>query len=90
MRKLHTQSCWDEMIETAELSLDQKSAGIKAAAAPALFRGFALWIALLLLYFLLLPSAAETAPPAAADPQALASALPATPAARGGPEPQVR
>ena len=57
------------MIETVEISLDQKSAGIKATPAPAPSRGFALWVVLLLLYFMLLPSAAEPGP-AGATPQA--------------------
>lgn len=69
------------MIETAELSLDQKSAGIKAAASPAISRGFALWVVLLLLYFLLLPSAAQTGSPAADAAHALASTSPAVQAA---------
>ena len=48
------------MIETDELSLAQKSAGIKAVAAPAPSRGFVLWVVLLLVYFLLVPSTAQT------------------------------
>lgn len=74
------------MIETAELSLDQKSAGIKAAAAPAISRGFALWVVLLLLYFLLLPSAAQTGSPAAEAPDTLVSTLPGADPTGGAPE----
>lgn len=52
------------MIETTHQSLDQKPAGIKVAPASAASRAFVLWMALLLLYFLILPSAAESGPPA--------------------------
>jgi len=40
--------------------LNQKPAMIKAASPATPSRGFALWLALLVLYFLLLPSAADT------------------------------
>jgi hypothetical protein len=48
------------MFEAIDKSLDQKHARIKAALPVTPTRGFALWLALLLLYFLLLPSAADT------------------------------
>lgn len=49
------------MFEAIDKSLDQKHAGIKGALPVTPTRGFALWLALLLLYFLLLPTAADTA-----------------------------
>lgn len=55
------------MLEVIAKPLDQKSARIKAALPVTPSRGFALWLVLLLLYCLLLPSAAETPAPEAAN-----------------------
>jgi hypothetical protein len=48
------------MIDAILKDLDQKPALIKAAPRASRSRAFALWLALLVLYVLLLPSAAET------------------------------
>jgi hypothetical protein len=48
------------MIDALSKGLNQKHAMIKGAPPVTPSRAFALWLALLLLYFLLLPSAAET------------------------------
>ena len=48
------------MIETLSKGLNQKPAMIKGVSQATPSRAFALWLALLFLYFLLLPSAAET------------------------------
>jgi hypothetical protein len=48
------------MIHTLSKGLNQKPAMIKGLPPVAPSRAFALWLALLFLYFLLLPSAAET------------------------------
>jgi hypothetical protein len=48
------------MIQTLSKGLNQKPAMIKGIAPIMPSRAFALWLALLFLYFLLLPSAAET------------------------------
>jgi hypothetical protein len=53
-RKVHT------MIHTLSKGLNQKPAMIKGLAPVAPSRAFALWLALLFLYFLLLPTAAKT------------------------------
>ena len=48
------------MIDTLSKGLNQKPAMIKGLPPVTPSRAFALWLALLFLYFLLLPSAAET------------------------------
>ncbi len=48
------------MIDTLSKGLNQKPALIKGLPPVTPSRAFALWLALLFLYFLLLPSAAET------------------------------
>ncbi len=48
------------MIDTLSKGLNQKPAMIKGRPPVTPSRAFALWLALLFLYFLLLPSAAET------------------------------
>lgn len=48
------------MIDALSKGLNQKPAMIKGAPPVTPSRAFALWLALLFLYFLLLPSAAET------------------------------
>jgi hypothetical protein len=48
------------MTHTLTKGLNQNPAMIKDASPATPFRGFALWLALLVLYFLLLPSAADT------------------------------
>jgi hypothetical protein len=48
------------MIDAIFKDLDQKPVLIKAAPRASRSRAFALWLALLVLYVLLLPSAAET------------------------------
>lgn len=48
------------MTHALSKGLNQKSAMRKSPSPVAPSRGFALWLALLVLYFLLLPSAAET------------------------------
>jgi len=53
------------MIETLSKGLNQKTATIKGVSPATPSRAFALWLALLFLYFLLLPSAAETSGQAA-------------------------
>ena len=47
------------MIDALDKGLNQKPAMIKAATPATPSRAFALWLALLFLYFLLLPTAAE-------------------------------
>lgn len=48
------------MIDAILKDLDQKPVVIKGAPPATRSRAFALWLALLVLYFLLLPTAAET------------------------------
>ena len=48
------------MIDTLSKGLNQKPARIKGVFRATPSRAFALWLALLFLYFLLLPSVAET------------------------------
>ena len=48
------------MLDAIIKDLDQKPVLIKAAPPATRSRAFALWLALLVLYFLLLPTAAET------------------------------
>jgi hypothetical protein len=48
------------MIQALSKGVNQKPAAIKGVAPAMPSRAFALWLALLFLYFLLLPSAAET------------------------------
>jgi hypothetical protein len=48
------------MIDALSKGLNQKPAMIKGAPSVTPSRAFALWLALLFLYFLLLPSAAQT------------------------------
>jgi hypothetical protein len=48
------------MIDATIKELDQKAAVIKGVTPASRSRALALWIALLILYFLLLPTAAET------------------------------
>ena len=48
------------MIQALNKGVNQKPAMIKGVAPAMPSRAFALWLALLFLYFLLLPSAAET------------------------------
>lgn len=48
------------MIDAVSKGLTQKPAVIKAAPPVTRSRAFALWLALLVLYFLLLPTAADT------------------------------
>jgi hypothetical protein len=52
--------CANTMIDTLSKGLNQKPAMIKGVSRATPSRAFALWLALLLLYFLLLPTAAET------------------------------
>lgn len=58
------------MLEAIDKPLDHKSARIKGALPVTPSRGFALWLALLLLYFLILPTAADTPAQPAAGSQA--------------------
>ena len=54
------------MIDTLSKGLNQKPAMIKGVSEATPSRAFALWLALLFLYILLLPTAAETSGQAAA------------------------
>ena len=60
MRNYRVRECANTMIDTLSKGLNQKPAMIKGASQATPSRAFALWLALLFLYVLLLPSAAET------------------------------
>ena len=60
MRKFQARERVNTMIDTLSKGLNQKPAMVKGVFRATPSRAFALWLALLLLYFLLLPSAAET------------------------------
>lgn len=69
------------MIDAITKDLDQKAVVIKGVPPATRSRAFALWLALLILYFLLLPTAAET--PARDDTQVSASDAPVASMAPG-------
>jgi len=60
MRKFQARERVNTMIDTLSKGLNQKPAMVKGVLRATPSRAFALWLALLFLYFLLLPSAAET------------------------------
>ncbi len=60
MRIVQARELANTMIDTLSKGLNQKPAMIKSVSQATPSRAFALWLALLFLYFLLLPSAAET------------------------------
>jgi hypothetical protein len=60
MRHRQVREAANTMIETLSKGLTQKPALIKGPPPVTPSRVFALWLALLMLYFLILPTAAET------------------------------
>jgi hypothetical protein len=60
MRGCQAREAANTMIDTLSKGLTQKPAMIKGLPPVTPSRVFALWLALLMLYFLLLPTAAET------------------------------
>ena len=67
---LYTRKTSGSMINAVTKGLTQKSAVIKGGPPVTRSRAFALWLALLVLYFLILPTAADTP-----DPRGTLSAL---------------
>jgi len=60
MRIVQARECVNTMIDTLSKGLKQKPAMVKGVSEATPSRAFALWLALLFLYFLLLPTTAET------------------------------